>query len=266
MVEDLFGELLCFRMCQILAEPLRVEAHFVHADKADRGEVVVKRAEVSLGVGIQAVLHEVRDDSPLGIQAPCGDVHQVIQSPVEILLVLCKVCDTGHVDGHNADRTRGFAGAEEAAGFLSEFTQVEAQSAAHRPNVAGLHVRVNVVGEIRCAVLRRHLEQQLIVFCLLPVEIPGDGVSGDRVLEPSSVSVAFDHDLDKRLVHHIHFLLAVAVSEVHFLAANDGVEVLKVLRDRPVQRDVGERCLRAPSAGRVHAVDEGLHALLDFLL
>ena len=33
-----------------------------------------------------------------------------------------------------------------------------------------------------------------------------------------------------------------------------------------VQRDVAERRLRAPAARRVHAVDEALHALLDFLL
>ncbi len=60
--------------------------------------------------------------------------------------------------------------------------------------------------------------------------------------------------------------MAVAVGEVLLPAAHDGRQVLEIIRNGPVQRDVAERRLRAPAARRVHAVDEALHALLDFLL
>ena len=84
-----------------------------------------------------------------------------------------------------------------------------------RAHVAGLHVGVDVVGEVRRAVLGGHLEEKAVVLGLAPVKILGDGVGRDRVLEAAAVGVALDHDLDERLVHHVHFLLAVAVGEVH---------------------------------------------------
>ena len=228
--------------------------------------MIAESSQISLGVRIQAVLKELRDDGSLGLEGPCRDIHQVIQSLVEVLLICRQICDTGHVDRDNADGTCGLAGSEESAGFLAQLAKVKTESAAHGADIAGLHVGVDVVGEIGRAVFRSHFEQQLVVLCLIPVEISGDGVCGDRILESSAVGVAFDHDLDEGLVHHIHFLLAVAVGEVHLLAADDRGKVLEVVRNSPVQSDVGERSLCAPSAGCVHAVDEGLHALLDFLL
>ena len=60
--------------------------------------------------------------------------------------------------------------------------------------------------------------------------------------------------------------MIVAVGEILLPAAHDGRQVLEIVRNGPVQRDVAERRLRAPAARRVHAVDEALHALLDFLL
>ena len=50
------------------------------------------------------------------------------------------------------------------------------------------------------------------------------------------------------------------------LAAHDGGQVLQILGHGPVQGDVGEGSLGAPAGGGVHAVDEGLDALLDLFL
>ena len=78
--------------------------------------------------------------------------------------------------------------------------------------------------------------------------------------------VALGHDLDEGLVHHVHFLLAVAVGEILFLPSHDGRQVLQILGYRPVQGDVGEGSLGAPAAGGIHAVDKRLDALLYFFI
>ena len=142
----------------------------------------------------------------------------------------------------------------------------EAQAAAHAAHVARLHIRVDVVGKVGGAVLAGHLEQQAVVLGVRPVEVFRDGIGGDGVLEAAAVGVPFDHDLDERLVDHIHLFLAVLILEVLLLAPDDGGQLGKVCRHRPVQRDVGEGRLRAPAAGGVHAVDEGLDALFHLLV
>ena len=253
-------------MGQVLPQPLGVQAHLVHADEADGGEVVFKGAQVVFGVGVQARVHQLGDDGALHLQAPGGDVHHVVQPLIELLRRLAQVGDPGQVDGHHAHGAGGLAGAEVAAGLLPQLPQVQPQAAAHAAHVTGLHVGVDVVGEVGGAVLGGHLEQQPVVLRVGPVEVPGDGVGGDGVLEAPAVGVALGHDLDERLVHHVHFLLAVAVGEVLLLAAHDGRQVLQVLGHGPVQGDVGERRLGAPAAGGVHAEHEGLDALLDLFL
>ena len=167
-----------------------------------------------------------------------------------------------------ADRSirRSFARTEVAARFLPQFAEVEPQTAAHRPHVARLHVAVDIVREIRGSVLRRHLEQQFVVLGLRPVEVAGDRVGRDRVLEAAPVRVAVDHDLDEGAVDHRHLFFTVAVGEVHILAADDRGFVFQVGGDGPVEGDVGERRLRAPARRRVHAVHETLDALLHFLI
>ena len=89
-------------------------------------------------------------------------------------------------------------------------------------------------------------------------------VGRDRILEAAAVAVAFDHQFDEGLVHHIHLRFAVAVGEVHLLPADDGGKILQVRRNGPVQRDVRKRRLRTPAGRRVDAEDEALDALLDF--
>ena len=67
MVEHVLRERLRPLVGHIRAQPLCVQAGFVHAHKPDGGEVVVEGAEVALGVGVQALLHQLRDDRALGL-------------------------------------------------------------------------------------------------------------------------------------------------------------------------------------------------------
>ena len=50
-----------------------------------------------------------------------------------------------------------------------------------------------------------------------PVEILGDGIGRDGILEASAVGVAFNHYFDKGAVYHVHFGLAVFILEIHAL-------------------------------------------------
>ena len=264
MVEHVLRERLRPLVGHIRAQPLCVQAGFVHAHKSDGGEVVVEGAEVALGVGIQALLHQLGDDRALGLQAAGGKVHHLVQPLVEVGFVFGQIRDARHIDRHHADRAGAFAAAEEPAALFAQLAQVETQPAAHAADVRGLHIAVDVVGEIRRAVFRRHLEQQAVVFGLGPVEVLRDRIGRDRVLEAASVRVALDHRLDEGFVDHRHFLDAVLVFEIHLLAADDRGQFGEVVRNRPVERDVRERRLRAPARRRVHAENEGFDALFDF--
>ena len=266
VIQNVLGKGLGLRVGQVLAQPFGVEAHLVHADEADGGEVVVKGAQVILGVRIQSRVHEAGDDGALGLEAAGGDVHDVVQPLVEFLRRLGEIRDAGQVDGDHAHGAGGLTGAEVAAGLLPQLPQVQPQPAAHGAHIGGLHVGVDVVGEIGGAVFSGHLEQEAVVLRVAPVEILGDGVGGDGILEAPAVGVALGHDLDERLVHHVHFLFAVAVGEILLLTAHDGRQVFQVLGHGPVQGDVGEGSLRAPAGGGVHAEHEGLDALLDLFL
>ena len=84
--------------------------------------------------------------------------------------------------------------------------------------------------------------------------------------KPTALGVAFDHDLDERLVDHVHLGLAVAVGEILLHTADDGGLVAQVGRARPVERDVAERRLGAPARRRVDAEDEALDAVLGLLV
>src|SRR5699024_11172846 len=88
----------------------------------------------------------------------------------------------------------------------------------------------------------------------------------NRILESTAVSVTFDHCLNERLVDHVHFLLAILVLEVHFLAAYNCVEFGKVIGNSPVKCDVAERCLCTPTAGNVYAIYKGFNALLYLII
>ena len=196
--------------------------------------MVLEAAEIALGIGIESALKQLCDDSALCLERPRGNVHQLVKTLVEVCFILCKIRDPRQIDRHNADRTGRLAGAEEAAGFFAQLPQIEPQAAAHRAHVIRLHVGVNVVGEIRRAVFGGHLKQESVVFCVAPVKILGDGVGRDGVLEAASVCVAFDHQLNEGLVHHVHFFLAFAIGKRLLAAADDGRKICHVLWNRPV--------------------------------
>ena len=266
MVEHFLGELLRGGIGHIGAQPLGVQTDLVHADQADGREVVVERAQVALGIGVQALVEQLGDDGTLDLERARGNIHHVVEPAVEVGLILCQIGDAGHIDGDHTDRAGALSAAEEAAGFLAKLAQVQTQTAAHAAHVAGRHIAVDIVGEIGRAVLGGHLEQQAIVLGIGPVEVAGDRVSGNGILEAAAVGVALEHGLDEGLIDHIHFLLAVAVGEVHLLAADDCGKVGQIVGHRPVERDVGERRLCAPAAGRIDAEDERFDALLDLAI
>src|SRR5699024_4837240 len=72
VVEDILGKGLGLGVGQILTQPLGVEAHLVHADKANGGEVVVEGAQIPLGIGIEPRLQQLGDNGTLGLEAAGG--------------------------------------------------------------------------------------------------------------------------------------------------------------------------------------------------
>ena len=253
-------------MREVLTYPLCVQAGFVHADQTDGGEVVVKTAEIALGIGIQTFVEKFRNNVSLDFKTARGNVHKFFQTGVKLFFAARKVSDTRHIDGDYADTSRGLAAAEETAALFAEFSQVETQSAAHTADVAGFHIAVDIVGKIRSAVLGGHFKQEFVVFRLRPVKVAGDGIRGYGVLKTSAVSVALYHNFDKGLVNHRHFLDAILVFKVLFYAADDSVQFRQIVRHHPVQRNIGKRRLRAPTAGSIYAVNERLNTLFYFFV
>ena len=228
--------------------------------------MVAKGAEISLGVRIESLFQQLGDDISLIFEASSGNVHHSVKTSVELFFVLGQICDARQVDSNNAHRARALAATEETTRFLSEFSEVESKSAAHTSYVAWLHVAVDIVGEVRGAVLGSHLKQESVVLGVRPVEVLGDRIGRDRILETSTVGVALNHDFDKRLVDHSHLVHAVLVFEVNFFSADDTVLFRKVGRNGPVKGNVGKRSLRTPTARGVDAVDKGLQALLNLFV
>ena len=85
-------------------------------------------------------------------------------------------------------------------------------------------------------------------------------------MEATSVGIALDHDFDKGLVDHGHLVLAVFVFKRHFLAADNAVQFRHVIRNCPVQSDVGKRSLGSPTGGGVDAINKGLDGLFDLFI
>ena len=266
MLQHPDGKVLRFLVGEILAQPIRVQPRFVHAHKPNGGEMVVETAEIPLGIGVQSLLQKLFHRRALDLQAAGGNIHHAVQPDEEVRFILGKVRDAGQIDGHDAHGAGGLAAAEEAAAFLAQLPQIQPQTAAHAAHIAGFHIGIDIVGEIRRAVFGGHLKEQAVVLRLGPVKILGDGIGGDGILEAAAVGVAFDHDLNKGLVDEVHLRLAVAVGEVHGLAAHDAGLVGQVGGYRPVQRDVGKRSLRSPAAGRIDAEHKALDAVLDLVV
>ena len=143
------------------------------------------------------------------------------------------------------DGTRGIAGTPDVAGPAEELSLVEVQPATHGPDITRIEIRADVVLEIRDPVLGRHVEQQ---FCIrgIPIEILREIIGGDGESENPAVHVPSDHQLEKGLVDHVHFLLVIPISRVLLLSADDGALVLHVIGNRPVEGQVGKGRLPPP--------------------
>ena len=93
--------------------------------------MVVECAEITLGVRIKTFIKKLCDNGALNFKRTGGNIHHLIKASVEILLVFCKICNSGKVNGYNADRASALAAAEETAGLLAKLTKIKAQTAAH---------------------------------------------------------------------------------------------------------------------------------------
>ena len=103
MVENLLGEFLAARICHITTEPVGVETGFIHTDEADGREVVGKRAEIILGVRIKACIEKPCNHFPLDIEAAGGNIHQFVETAIEVSLIGGEISNTRHVDGDDTD-------------------------------------------------------------------------------------------------------------------------------------------------------------------
>ena len=109
VVEYLLGEILALFGGHIGADPVCVESCFVHADKADCGEVVIEVSEVILGVGVKSLVEELCYNIALYLQRARGYVHHLVEALEEVCLVGRQIRNARHIDGNNADRTRALA-------------------------------------------------------------------------------------------------------------------------------------------------------------
>ena len=103
-----------------------------------------------------------------------------------------------------------------------------------------------------------------MVLSIGPVELFCDRICRDWILEPTSIGISLDHRLNKSLIDHVHFFFAVFVFEIHIFAANDRRKLCKIIRNRPVQCDIGKRCLCSPTAWCIHAINERFNTFLNF--
>ena len=103
MVENLLGEFLAARIRHITAEPVGVETGFIHTDEADSREVVGKSAKIILGVRIKTCIKKPRNYLPLDIEAAGGNIHQLVETAIEVSLIGGEISNTRHVDGDDTD-------------------------------------------------------------------------------------------------------------------------------------------------------------------
>ena len=174
-------------------------------------------------------------------------IHHLIQTRKKFLFIRRLVSNPWHVDGNYSYRAGTLAASKEAAGLLTQFSQIQAEAAAHASDIAWLHVAVDIVRKIWCSIFGGHFKEKPVVLCIGPVKITGNGVGRDWILEAPSVGIPLNHDLDECLVDHIHLFLAVSIGKIHLFSAYDGRQVRQVIRNGPVQRNVGKWCLGSPA-------------------
>jgi len=120
--------------------------------------MILKSAQIPLSIRIQSLVQQLRNDTALDLQGSRRNIHHVVQSCVKFVLIGRQICDPGHIDRDNTHASGALAGTEEASGLLTQFPQIQTQSAAHTADIAGLHVGIDIIGKIRCTVFCGHLE------------------------------------------------------------------------------------------------------------
>ncbi len=172
-------------------------------------------------IRIQALFDVIFDHLALKLQAFLGQIHQMPQPLKKFFLGFGQITKARHIDRDHADGTGQRARAEQsAAAAVVQFGQIQPQTAAHRAHILGIHVRIDVVGEIVDAVLGRGFPHRLHVR-VVPVKILGDADRRDRERENALVLVAFHHHFVKSAIEHIHLFLKIAVGFVLRFAADD---------------------------------------------
>ena len=228
--------------------------------------MVLEGSKISFRIRIPSLIHQFCDDFPFDIKGTGSDIPVLIEHLIEVFFVLAEISDTGKVDGDNTDRAGRFTGTEVSATFLSQFTEVKTQTAAPRTDITRLPVGIDVIGEIRGSVFCSPLEEKTVVFTVRPIEVLGDGVGRNRILEATSVGISFDPDFDKGFVDPVPFFLAVSVGEVPVLSTDNGRNIFPVIRNGPIEGDVAERSLGSPARRSIHAINKGLNTLFDFFV
>ena len=79
------------------------------------------------------------------MKGTCCNIHHFIQVFIESCLILGQICNTRHVDGNYANRACTLSASEETAGFLAQFTQIQAQTTAHTSDIARFHIAVYII-------------------------------------------------------------------------------------------------------------------------
>lgn len=145
MIQHLSRKFLRFRMRHILAEPGGIQTGLVHSDEPDGGKMVFKRAKIPFGIWIKTFLHQFGDDLPLDFQRARRNIHEMVEPAVKLFFVFRKIGDARHVDRDDAHGACALSASEKAARFFAELPQIQTQPAAHAPNVARLHIAVDIV-------------------------------------------------------------------------------------------------------------------------
>ena len=123
--------------------------HFIHAVHADRGEMIAERAEVTLGVRKEPLIHVALDHLSLHFKRITGHFQQVIKALIEAFPIgLEEIAKPRAVDRDHTDGSRLLRGTEETVAALQKLPQIKLQTAAHRADHVRFQIRIDEVLEI----------------------------------------------------------------------------------------------------------------------
>ena len=149
---------------------------------------------------------------------------------------------------------------EKAARFAAQLMEIRSDPLIGNPHVTRCQTTADVICKIRRTVVGSQGKQEPVSFIIGPVKIRSQSIGWDRILKTQSAGIALQHGLQKCPVHHIQFLLAFPIGELHLLSAHNGLLLRHVLRYHQIQGNMGKWCLRSPSARRIDAENKCLHA------